>query len=106
MNNIILRSGTAASATVAAAFFAGHAIQTESADPAKTARSLPPIIRFNQFAGSPLGAIAVSQVSASERSFEATLVDTCKRIASSQKSLDRDLVSAMVKSAWDMYDDA
>jgi hypothetical protein len=105
MNNFVLRGRTAATATVAAIFLAGHGAQTPAVE-AATEVALQPL-RFTFLDGS-LGLVSTmrsSDVLTHSQDFAAAVNGAYEGLARRQTTLDADMARSLSEGAWDLYEE-
>jgi len=103
MNNFVIQSRAAATATAAAFCIAGHSVQEQT-----VRTDHRPIIKSLHAEGSVPSVVALSVREAAEsaESFERVVASTLRELVSKQVSLDPGLARAMAENAWDLYEGA
>jgi thiamine biosynthesis lipoprotein ApbE len=105
MNNYVIQSRVAATATATAFLLVGQGLQDQTA---ASRNESSPLIRFNFTAGSQPRVVVLTTRQVAERAdnFEAAVNGAFQLLASRQHGLEPDLVEALAQSAWDLYEEA
>jgi hypothetical protein len=106
MNNFVLHNRTAATATVAAMFLAGHATHSQSSD---ADHNVPrSVVHFNFLQGSPgiVTTMTSGFFSEQQKDFAAAVGAAYQSLAQRQQRLDLGMARALAENAWDLYEEA